>query len=134
MFDQVLENVSKATDATFQVQQEMFKKWIGLWPIAPPSPAGLGEPLKIQKKWVEIVGELLKKQRESVQVQFSAGLQNIEEAFNLAQAKDLEELRTKAVDLWKKSFECLRQASEAQAREFQTAAIKWTEVITREAA
>jgi len=133
MFDDVFENLRKAADSAITMQQELFKKWVGLWPAVPLSLPAFGEPLKLQKKWLETVGELLKKQREQMDVQFSTGLRNIQEAFQLAQATNPEELRTKTVELWQKTFECLRQTYEAQVRDFQAAVAKWTE-MTRGAA
>lgn len=135
MFEEVFENLRKATDSTIQVQQELFKKWASLWPGVPMAPTAWSEPVqKIQKKWAEIVNELVKKQREALETQFSAGLRNIEEAFHLAEVKNPEELRSKTVELWRKSFECLRQTYEAQIRDFQTAVTKWAELMTKGAA
>ncbi len=135
MFDQIVENLRKATDATVQMQQEMFKKWTALWPGMPPAPTMAGEQiLKVQKKWMEAIGEQIQKQRETMEAQFNAGLRHIEEGFRLAEAKDAEELRTKTVELWQKMFECLRQAYETQVRDFQAAAAKWGALFTKGAA
>jgi hypothetical protein len=134
MFDQVFDNLRKATEATIQMQQELFQKWVSLWPTLPTAPATVTEPAKFQKKWLEIVGELLKKQRETLEAQFSTGLRNIEAAFHLAEAKNPEELRTKTVELWQKSFECLQKTYEAQMHEFQNVAAKWVELVTKGAA
>jgi hypothetical protein len=131
MFDQVFESLRKATESSVAMQQELFKKWIGMWPGVPASASPLWEPQKFQKKWVEIVGELVKKRNDSLEAQFKAGLRNIEEAFRLAEAKDPEELRTKTIELWQKTFDCLRQASEAQLHDFQNAVTKWVELITK---
>jgi hypothetical protein len=135
MFDQVIENMRKATESTFQVQQEMFKKWVALWPGTPPSTNGGGEQmLKFQKRWMEVVGEQVRKQRETLEAQFNAGLRNLEEAFRLAEAKDPDELRAKTLELWQKTFDCLRQGYEAQMRDFQTVVTKWTELMMKGAA
>jgi hypothetical protein len=138
MFDQVFENLRKATEASIQVQQDLFKKWVSLWPGVPGMPAvpavGTEPFIKFQKKWTEFVGDVVKKQRETLETQFSAGLRNIEEAFHLADAKDPEELRAKTVELWQKSFECIRQLSDAQVRDFQAAVAKWTELMMKGAA
>jgi hypothetical protein len=132
MYEKVFENLRKATEATVQAQQEMFRKWVGLWPGVPASPYAWGEQFqKIQKKWNQTVAELVKKQRESLEAQFSAGLKNIEESFRLAEAKDPEEFRAKTLELWSKSFDYLRQTAEAQLREFQAAIEKWTEIVTK---
>jgi len=87
--------------------------------------------MQLQREWVGVVGDLIKKQRESLEVQFSAGLGNIEKAFHLAEAQNPEELRTKTVELWQKTFDCLRQTYEAQARDFQAAMGKYAELITQ---
>ena len=135
MFDEVFDNLRKATEATLQVQQELFKKWATQWPGPSPAQPGWTDQIqKFQKKWTEFVAELLKKQRETLDAQFSAGLKRIEEAFHVAEAKDPEELRTRTIELWQKSFECLRQTYEAQVRDFQAAITKWTELITKGAA
>jgi hypothetical protein len=134
MFEQVFENLRKATDSTIHMQQEMYQKWLGLWPVMPPSAPTFGEPAKFQKKWMEIAADLLKKQRETLETQFSAGLKQIEEAFRLTEAKDPEEMRARTVELWQKSFEALRKLYEAQVRDFQGAITKWTELYTKGAA
>jgi hypothetical protein len=134
MFDQVFESLRKATESSITLQQELFRKWIGLWPGIPVSTFPFTELQKFQKKWVEVVGELMKKQNETLQTQFKAGLQNIEEAFHLHEIKDPEVLRAKTVELWQKTFDYLRQASETQMRDFQNAIAKWAELMTKGAA
>jgi len=129
MFDQVFDSLRKAADSGLAMQQELFKKWMGMWPGVQATPAGFGEPVAFQKKWVEVVGDLIKKERESLEAQFSAGLRSIEEAFRLAEAKDPQELRTKTIELWQKTFECLRQTYETSLRDFQAAVTKWTELV-----
>jgi hypothetical protein len=132
MFEQAIESLRKATEATFQVQQELFKKWVALWPAVPaPSPTF---PAASQKQWAEAVAELTKKRRESLEAQFSAGLKGIEEAFRLTEAKDPEELRAKTVELWQKAFDFQRQAFESQLQDFQAALAKWGELATKGAA
>jgi hypothetical protein len=132
MFDVAFDSLRKATDATLQMQQEVFKKFAGFWPNVAPSPAAWGEQVqKFPRKWAETVAEIVKKQNEMMETQFKAGLRNIEEAFRLAKVKDPEELRAKTIELWEKTFECLRQAFEAQTREFQAAVSRWNELVTR---
>jgi hypothetical protein len=136
MFDQVFESMRKATETTLQMQQEMFKKWLSLCPtvVAPSKPAWGEQVQKFQKKWAEVYEDALKKQRETLEAQLKAGLQIIEDAFRLAEAKDAEELRAKTVELWQKVFESLRQAYEAQTRDFQAVVCRWTELVTKGAA
>jgi hypothetical protein len=135
MFEMVFENLKKATEVSLQMQQEAFKRWVGVWPGLPTGAGQIPEQAKnFQKKWAEFYEEVLKKQREAVAAQFQAGLQHIEEAFRLAETKDPAELRTKTIELWQKVFETLRQTFEAQVRDLQVLAGRWTELATKGAA
>jgi hypothetical protein len=131
MFEQVFDSLRKATESSIALQQEMFRKWIGLWPGMPASAFPFTELQKFQKKWVEVVGEVVKKQNESLEAQFKAGLQTIEDAFRLSEVKDPEVLRAKTLELWQKMFDYLRQVSETQLRDFQAALGKWVELMTK---
>jgi L-arabinose isomerase len=131
MFIQVLESMGKVTSATVAMQQEMFKKWFSLWPgLAANPPASAEQVEKFQKKWAEIVGELVRRQREVTEAQFKAGMQNIEKAFEVGAASNPEEFRARTIELWRKCFEGLRQASEAQIQETQVAIAKWFDLVT----
>ncbi len=63
MFEPVSESLRKATEATVQMQHELFNKWIGMFPGIPGVPTAF-EPMKFQKQCVEVIAELTKKQRE----------------------------------------------------------------------
>ena len=135
MLDTAFDSMRKATGCTIQVQQEMFKTLAGTWPGFPASrPAGTAQVLKFQQRWAEVMSDLIKKQSESFETQFIAGLANIEEAFRLGTVKDPEELRVRTVALWQKTFDTLRRSYEAQMRAVQTAATRWTELVMKWAA
>jgi hypothetical protein len=135
MFNTVFENLRTATDLAIQTQQDLFKKWIAFWEGGTLFQSVKGEQAqKFQKKWTEAVTETLKRQREAMEVQFTAGLKSLEAAFAVAGAKDIAEVRAKSVELWQKSFDCLRKAFEAQTSEFQAALARWTELVTKGAA
>jgi hypothetical protein len=132
MFNQVFDNFRRATEATVQLQQEMFKTWINLWPGIPTASPSWGEQVQqFQKKWSEALSEMVKRQREVTGAQFKAGLQNIEKAFQIGEAKTPEELRARSIELWKKCFDDLRQVYEAQLRGFEMATEKWTELTLK---
>jgi hypothetical protein len=132
MFEQVFENLRTATEANMQMQQELMKKWVALWPGMPAAAnGGADQVVKAQKKWAEFMAELVKKQREVLEAQFSAGMRTIEEAFRLADVKNPEELRAKTIELWQKTFEWMRQSYEAQMRDFQAAIVKWGELMMK---
>jgi hypothetical protein len=135
MFELVYESLKKATEMSLQMQQETFKRWVGFGPGLPLTPSAVPEQAqKFQKKWVEFLEDVLKKQREALAAQFQAGLKHTEEAFRLVEAKDPTELRARTVELWQKIFETLQQTFEAQIREFQGVAGRWTELLTKGAA
>jgi hypothetical protein len=132
MFDKVIESLRTATEQTVQLQQEMFKKWVSLFPSLPDaSNPWTGQAQQFQKKWAETVKDLLKRQRETAETQFAAGLQNIEKTFQLCDAKTAEELRAKTSELWQQCFNSIRQAFEAQLRDCQTAMVKCVELMTK---
>jgi hypothetical protein len=132
MFNQVYENLRRATEATVQMQQEMFKTWINLWPgVHAPSTEAADAVHEFQRKWANALGELLKRQREVTVAHFKAGLQNIERAFQMGAAKTPEELRAKSLELWQKCFEDLRLVYEAQLRGFEMAVEKWADLTAK---
>jgi hypothetical protein len=136
MFDLVFESLKKATEMSLQLQQDALRKGLGLWPCVPAASSGpfADQAQKFQKKWAEFFEEALKKQREALAAQFQAGLKYIEDGFRLAETKDPVEVRTKTVELWQKVFETLHQTIEAQMRDFQALAGRWTELVSKGAA
>src|SRR5690349_3249155 len=124
MFVQMLENMGKVTGATVAMQQEIFKKWFNMWPGFAGVPAYPDSPEQVarfQKRWAETASELLRRHREVVETHFKAGMQNIEQAFQIGEIKDPEEIRARTIELWKKCFDGFRQVTEAQIRETQVA-------------
>jgi hypothetical protein len=134
MFDPLFDSMRKATETTIHMQQEMFKKWFALWPGMATPPFHPEQFQQCQKRWAETVNELIKQRRESTEVLFKAGLENIEMTFKLGEVKSVEELRGKTIELWQKYFDGLRQAYEAQVRDFQTAMVRWGELMMKGAA
>jgi len=135
MFEPVFDSLKKVTETTLKMQKEMYEKWVSLWPGVRPAQTAFAEPAqKFQRKLAEFYEQALKSQRDTLEVQFKAGLKNIEDAFRLAEAKDPEELRARTTELWQKVFETLRQSTEAQLRDMQTFAGLWTDLVTKGAA
>ncbi len=134
MFEQVFDNVRLATESGIHMQQEFFKKWVGIWPGMPVGPTGVADKFqKAQKKWVEFITDMVKKGRETLETQFSTGLNNVEEAFHLVEIKEPKEFRAKSIEFWQKSIDYVRQTYEAQIRDFQAAVAKWTELVMKSA-
>jgi hypothetical protein len=133
MFDRIFDSFRKATEINVQMQQELFKRWAALWPGAAAPPAGTDLAQAFPKKWAETVNELVKRQHDTQQEMFAAGIKQMEEVFQLAEVKDVEALRTKTLELWQKSFQFMQHAYEAQFRDFQNAVTKWSEMFTKAA-
>jgi hypothetical protein len=136
MFDQIFDSFRKATEVNVQMQQELFKRWAALWPGMPAPgvpPAGAEQAQAFPKKWAETINELVKRQQNTQQEMFAAGIRQMEEAFKLAEVKDVEALRAKTLELWQKSFQFMQHAYETQFRDFQTAVAKWSEMFTKAA-
>ncbi len=120
MYDLVFESLRKSTESAIQVQQEMFRTWGNLWG---------GGPARVQsiQKWADTFGDLLKKQKETLEAQYNGGLKIIEQALTVHTTKELEELRAKLISEWKKNLEVQRQVAEAQMRALLTAQVEWVE-------
>lgn len=151
MYEQVLENLKKATQQSVEMQQEMMRKWAAMLPPMPSMPgmAGMaGAPTsgsatsaaaagaaagaaateaweglrRMQQRWEESVTEVFKRQREMVDAHYAAGLKSLEELFRLSDAKSPQEYQEKVLELYRHSFESFRTLSEAQLKEFKAIA------------
>jgi hypothetical protein len=132
MFASAFDGFQKATEANLQFQQEMYKKWVSLWPGVPAYQNVPAEQVqKFQKKWGEFVSDLIKQQGEFIDAQFKQGVQSVEKFFQFGEIKSPEELRTKFLEVWQQCFESLRQAYEAQIKDFQKATGKWFDLVTK---
>jgi hypothetical protein len=140
MFEQVMDTFRKATESTVQMQQQMLRQWTQQWPQMPGIPTiGFGAPWleqfqAFQKQVASSVTDLLKKHRETLDSQYSAGIRTIEEAFRVGEAKDPAQLKHLTEELWKQSIECLKTTSESQMKEFQLVVEKWIETVSKGAA
>jgi hypothetical protein len=102
MFELVCENVAKAAEASLQMHQEAFKRWVALWPGVPETAGpSVEQAQRFEATWTEFCEDVLKKQWETLAVQFEAGLQHMEDASRLASG---------TIDLWWKFFETLHLA------------------------
>jgi hypothetical protein len=132
MFEYVFDAVRRATEYNLQMQQEVFKKWFSLGPgLAAPPNVAVEEVGKVKKEWAEFTAEVVKKQRGTLESQFSAGLQVVEEACQLAEAKNPEELRVKTIELCQKAFDTQRQLYEGQVRDFHAVVSKWADLVLK---
>jgi hypothetical protein len=137
MFDQILENYRKATEATLQFQQMMLRSWGQQWPptFGMPIPAEVGawpeQFHKAQKKVGETITDMLNKHRETLDAQYRAGIRAIDDAFRVGEAKDPEQVRKLVEELWRHSYESLKSLAESQMRDHQTLTQKWFDVVSQ---
>ena len=67
------------------------------------------------------------KHRDALDTQYRAGIRAIEDAFRVGEAKDPEQFRKLTEELWRHSYECLKDLAESQMRDMQTLMQKWFE-------
>ena len=128
MIDQLFETFRRASESTLQAQQDMFKQWVQHWQAAPFPTAG--SPVDwsdAQKRWLDATKETLTKQRELLESSYTSGIQVIEQAFRLSEAKSPEDYRRLMEDLWRKLSDTFKAQTETQFREVQAASQKWVE-------
>lgn len=131
MFDQVFSSLQKATESSVKMQQEMFQKWVEAFPTASSQVPSVTDPLsQWRHKWEALVAESLTRQKEMVDKNYEAGIKALEDIFAAEEAKSPQEYQQKVTELYRKSFESLRQLSEAQMAEFRSATEKFTELMS----
>jgi hypothetical protein len=136
MLDEVFDNLRKATESSIQLQQELFQKWAGLFP-AGPSPAAATTAAawdgmsKARDTWEALTTELLQRQRQMVDEHYAAGLKSLEDVFRVGHARSQQEVQERVVELYRKSFDSLRQLSESQMKEFKTMVDRWAELVSK---
>jgi hypothetical protein len=131
-FDQVFDCFRKATESTLQVQQDLFRQWTASWPGFPKVQFPLVEQFQqFQKEWTQATADLTRKYLEVWERQYQAGVESLHGAFRAGEAKDPAEFRQKMMELWQKSFNCLKELAEAQMRNAQSAVEKWMEVAKK---
>ncbi|MFO0907996.1 MAG: hypothetical protein U0794_06495 [Isosphaeraceae bacterium] len=142
MIDQVLDSFRKATESTMQLQQQMIRQWAQAFPQAgvmtPPTaavtPPWVEQAQAFQRQMADAVTDLLRKHRETLDAQYSAGIRTIEDAFRVGEARDPAQLQRLTEELWKRSFDCLKTVAENQMKEFQSAVETWLETVAKGAA
>jgi len=130
MFEQVFENLHKATESSVKLQQEMFQKWFEAFPAVPSFPTANDTASQWRKKWEENFAEMLKQQKVLVDRNYEAGIKALEGIFSVSEAKSPQEFQQKVTELYRRSFDSLRQLSESQMTEFKAAVEKWTELMS----
>ena len=130
MFAQLFDSFRKASESSLQAQQDLFKRWAQQWPSFPIG--GGATPNEWtdawHKRWLESTSEALNKHRELLDVTYTSGIEVIEQAFKVGEAKSPEDYRKLVEALWRKLSDTFKSQSESQFREFQNATEKWIEL------
>ena len=131
-YEQVFEGFRKTAESAVQMQHELFRQWTAAWPGF-PKPQGISaeQVQNFQKEWTLAMAELTRKYQELWDRQYKAGLESVEGAWRLSEAKNSDELRLKMTELWQKSFDSLKDLAQIQMRNFQTAVEKWMELARK---
>jgi DNA anti-recombination protein RmuC len=132
MYDQVLENMKKATETTLQMQQDALRQWTALWPGMPtPQSIWTDKARDFQKQWSDAVSEIAHKHRNTLDRQYQAAIESLEEALRVNESSNPEEFRKRTEQFFRKSMECFKEASEAQLKEYQDTMNALCELVTK---
>jgi hypothetical protein len=132
IFEEVFQNIRKASEANLKLQQEMFRQCTSLWPgISTPQTVWTDKVKDVQSKLSSTISDLARKHREVVDKQYDAAIESLDSALRLSESTTPEEFRRRAEQFCRKTIECVREMSETQTREFQESVRKWTETMTK---
>jgi hypothetical protein len=121
MIDQLFEGFRKASESSLQMQRDAFKNWTQQWLSGPANTASVSTEWHrtLQKRWITLTIEILKKNRESFDSAAQSGIEVIEQMFHVVDAKSTDDYRRFTEDLWRKLFDTFKAQAETQFREFQ---------------
>jgi hypothetical protein len=131
VIEDVFQNIRRAAEANLKMQQEVFHQWSHLWPFPTPQSVWIDKVRDFQKQWASTVSELVRKHRSIVDRQYQAVIESLDAAFHVVESTNPEEFRRRTEQLCRKAIDCVRETSETQLREFQSAVAKWTEMATK---
>jgi hypothetical protein len=121
MIDQLFEGFRKASESSLQMQRDALKNWTQQWLSGPTNSAAATTEWyrTLQKRWIDLTIELLKRNRDSFDAASQSGIEIIEQMFRAVEAKSADDYRRFTEDLWRKLFDTFKAQAETQFREFQ---------------
>lgn len=134
MFDQLFDSFRKTSESALQAQQDLMKRWMNAWPSLPGNtPAAADDFGGTQKRWLESMTEFLNMHRALIDSTYKSGIEVIESAFRVTEARSPEDYRRLMEEVWRKMSETIKSQSDLQLREFQSASDKWTKQARNDA-
>jgi exonuclease VII large subunit len=131
-FEQMLETMRKAAEQNLKMQQEWLQRWSKQFGALPTPQGDWMDALRtMQHEWTTAMMEAIRRQRETFDKQYHAGLSAMEETFRTAEARDPAEYRQRCEDVCRRSIESFRQVAENGMSEFQTLVANWTNLFTK---
>nr|PZN26918.1 MAG: hypothetical protein DIU78_06390 [Pseudomonadota bacterium] len=131
MLDQIFDTFRRASESMLKMQQEAFKNLTQNW--FPSFAGAFGVPAewgpKAQKRWSELMIDVLNKHREALDGTYRSGIELMEQTLRFSEARSADEYRRVLEDLWRKLAETYKEQLESQFRDFQ----KWLEESFAEA-
>jgi hypothetical protein len=129
MLDQLFELSRKAAESSVQIHQVMVKQWTqNLLSRSPASPTAGGISTDwggmMRKRWVELVLDMLNKQREQIDATYNVGIRTIEQVARVSEAGSAEASVHAVKDAWARLYEGYKTQAESQFRDLQTWATK----------
>ena len=138
VYEQVLASMRSATEASLKMQQDALQQWTALWPGLPGLPGlpsaqsvWMDKVLEFQRQWSNAVSDLAHKHRNTLDRQYQAALEALDEALRVGESSSPEEYRKRTDQFCRKALECMREASEAQIKESQEAMNKLSELLAK---
>jgi len=118
MLEQVVDGFRKASEASLQLQQDMFKQWSRFWLSASTGAVESGGRT-MPPRWFELGLDMLDKQRGALDWTYRSGIQLIEQTLHVGEAQSGDDYRRLTEDLWKKLIELQKSQVESQLRDYQ---------------
>jgi hypothetical protein len=131
MYDQIFETYRKTSESWMQMHQDMFRNVMQQFMAATPNATGAATDWNrtFQKRFLELAGEILNRQRQSLDSTYKSALEILEQSSRVTDAKTTEEYRRGVEDLWRRWFESVKTQSESQFRDVQNWAGKSMEIV-----
>lgn len=132
VYEDVFQNLRKAAEANLKMQKDILHQWAALWPGVPQTESAWLDKIRdFQKQWANTVSELAHSHRQTIDRQYDAALESLDEVLRFGESTNVEELRDRTEQLYRKTLECVREVSEIQLKEFQDAVTKFGELMAK---